>query len=585
MKKYTYLVTLLIAATLFYFYSCGTTNKSAQTKFEKEVGNAYFDSYYLFMKDSTLRSIQQLKKNFEVSQSPEIAFLIARMYFQGNHIDSSEAYFARACQLDSTNTDYLNLYFEILQKTMQNPKKSLALAHRLINIDSTSAENQHKLIISYIFNNQYDSAILHCKKFRNSLLSYINVDQLLCNLYMQTQQPDSALALLPTLIENNPTSDDNYFFASTIAAHCEDTLRFKQFFQKGLRYGCPDPQHVEAFAQYMLESRQKEGLIASLDTIMNRCTYPTPWIISMLRDLHVLFNKKPIENSNASHLFARFEELLDSSNDGQYLLLQYYNLYNDTTKILNCVEKNSKQFAPNYIWDALKINYGFHYKTAPTLTNWNEETESLRENIYNYPFDLFPTFVYLEYTRNVVDSIQHLDSIDRYIDIYQQMLQKSKKGSVYRFPLTFDQDTTLKQNLVLRNNLSRLYGYKGDMSQNKTISFDAYNKALKYNKNNEIVLNNYAYNLALSEEKELGKALKMAERSVEIDPNNVNYLDTYGYILYRLKRYKEAKAVFVKLLSIDPNPGKVSLLHYCDILEALGNKDAAQIYRMKAAKE
>jgi hypothetical protein len=230
----------------------------------------------------------------------------------------------------------------------------------------------------------------------------------------------------------------------------------------------------------------------------------------------------------------------------------------------------------------LKISEELKYKPAPTLQNWNEETKTLRENIANYPFDLFSAFVYFEYVGGVVDSVQRIDTIDHYIDVYKQLLRKSKRGAVYRFPLTFQQDTTLNQRQVLRNNISRLYGYKGDLTSKHESSFISYKQALKYNKDNEVVLNNYAYNLALSDERKLSTALRMSQRSIEIDPKNVNYLDTYGYILYRLKRYKEAKAVFVKLLTIDPNPGKVSLLHYSDVLEALGNKDAAEVYRMKA---
>ena len=74
----------------------------------------------------------------------------------------------------------------------------------------------------------------------------------------------------------------------------------------------------------------------------------------------------------------------------------------------------------------------------------------------------------------------------------------------------------------------------------------------------------------------------MSKESLVIDPNNINYLDTYGYILYRLQRYQEAKSVFSKMLTINSSPGEVSLLHYADVLEALGNKAAADVYRQKA---
>ena len=49
---------------------------------------------------------------------------------------------------------------------------------------------------------------------------------------------------------------------------------------------------------------------------------------------------------------------------------------------------------------------------------------------------------------------------------------------------------------------------------------------------NSGVLNNLAYLLAQSDEK-LAEALDYARTAVEQDPDEANYLDTYGYLLYR----------------------------------------------------
>lgn len=582
MKAYNSITYILLTISSLFLLSCGSTKTETDLRFQPAVGNPYLDSYYLYLTDSTLKSIPQMRKNYQSAQSAEIADLIAQTYYQHGIADSAEKYIAQAYALDSNVVTYTRKYYSILEETNRNPEKLLTLAHRLIALDSTDAKNQYSLLMAYIRNNQYDSAIRYATAHRDYFRRYFEIDMLLTNLYLQTQQPDSALTTAQDLVAFNPTEADNHFFASTVAARCDDTLRYKQYFKSGVRYGCPDTRLTEAYVQYMLQSHQNEELIPTLDSIMTQCHYPTPWIIEMLGNLRFLFKKEVVESATGGHLFSRFEEQLDSSSDGQFLLLQYYRRFEDTAEILASLESNCKKFAPSYIWNVLKISEELKYKPAPTLQNWNEETKTLRENIANYPFDLFSAFVYFEYVGGVVDSVQRIDTIDHYIDVYKQLLRKSKRGAVYRFPLTFQQDTSLNQRQVLRNNISRLYGYKGDLTSKHESSFIAYKQALKYNKDNEVVLNNYAYNLALSDERKLATALRMSQRSIEIDPKNVNYLDTYGYILYRLKRYKEAKAVFVKLLTIDPNPGKVSLLHYSDVLEALGNKDAAEVYRMKA---
>ena len=576
---------ILLTISSFTLFSCGSTKKESISHFQSQVGNPYFDSYYLYLTDSTLKSIPQLRKNFEVSHSPEIANLIAQTYYQHGEMDSAEHYIALACRLDLDGNTYLQKYYSILEERNSDPEKLLTLARRLIATDSSDAKNQYSILMAYIRNDMYDSAILYGNAHRETFRHYFEIDMLLADLYLQTKQNDKAIQASEELVTLKPTEADKYFFASTVAARCDDTLRYKQYFQKGVRYGCPEARLTDAYVQYMLQSHQNEELIPTLDSIMSQCRYPTPWVLEMLHNLRFLFKKEVVETAKGGHLFSRFEEHLDSSQEGQYLLLQYYRRFADTAEILASLKANCKKFAPSYMWNSMRVSEELRYKPTPTLKNWNTETQTVRENIINYPFDLFFTFVYLEYVGNVVDSVQRIDSVDHYIDVYKQLLQQSKMRAVYRFPININQDTTLNQKDVLRKNISRLYGYKGDLLKQKDLSFAAYQKALKYDKHNEVVLNNYAYNLALIDERQLSTALRMSQRSLEIEPKNVNYLDTYGYILYRLKRYKEAKAVFVKLLTIDPNPGKVTLLHYSDVLDAIGNKDAAEVYRMKAERQ
>jgi predicted Zn-dependent protease len=56
---------------------------------------------------------------------------------------------------------------------------------------------------------------------------------------------------------------------------------------------------------------------------------------------------------------------------------------------------------------------------------------------------------------------------------------------------------------------------------------------------NSSVLNNLAYLLAQSNEK-LAEALDYARTAVEQDPDEANYLDTYGYLLYRNGKHAQA---------------------------------------------
>ena len=105
---------------------------------------------------------------------------------------------------------------------------------------------------------------------------------------------------------------------------------------------------------------------------------------------------------------------------------------------------------------------------------------------------------------------------------------------------------------------------------------------MKYNDSNALACNNFAYYIALYRPQKLSKAKRLSEKSLALDPKNPSYLDTYGYILYLQGDLESAKAVFTELLTLQRNPGRTALLHYSEVLRALGNEQAAEVYRLKA---
>ena len=63
----------------------------------------------------------------------------------------------------------------------------------------------------------------------------------------------------------------------------------------------------------------------------------------------------------------------------------------------------------------------------------------------------------------------------------------------------------------------------------------------------------------------------MAIRANELVPNNVYYLDTYAWVLYKLGRYKEAEKQMKKCLDLEENPSAANLEHYEAIINKLKN--------------
>lgn len=110
----------------------------------------------------------------------------------------------------------------------------------------------------------------------------------------------------------------------------------------------------------------------------------------------------------------------------------------------------------------------------------------------------------------------------------------------------------------------------------------AYEDALTLNPDNDVVLNNYSYFLALRKAN-LEKAEKMSTQLVKNNPDNPVYLDTHAWVLYTREKYREARKFMERAI----NTGKVNATHfehYGDILFKLGDVNGA-VTQWEKAKE
>jgi len=109
----------------------------------------------------------------------------------------------------------------------------------------------------------------------------------------------------------------------------------------------------------------------------------------------------------------------------------------------------------------------------------------------------------------------------------------------------------------------------------------AYEAALVSDPNNVQVLNNYSYFLSLRGQK-LDKAKQMAGKVVKQFPDSDTYVDTYAWVLYKMKDYAGAKASLEKVLPTTKDASVIE--HYGDVLYQLGEKDKAVAEWQRARK-
>jgi tetratricopeptide (TPR) repeat protein len=107
-----------------------------------------------------------------------------------------------------------------------------------------------------------------------------------------------------------------------------------------------------------------------------------------------------------------------------------------------------------------------------------------------------------------------------------------------------------------------------------------YERALKLDPKSAILLNNYSYSLA-ERDLQLQRALEMATDAVTAEPQNGSYLDTIGWIYFKLQRYEEAEQYISKSLDTGRTSAVVTE-HLGDVCFKLGKKVQALEYWQKA---
>lgn len=133
-----------------------------------------------------------------------------------------------------------------------------------------------------------------------------------------------------------------------------------------------------------------------------------------------------------------------------------------------------------------------------------------------------------------------------------------------------------EREIVFYNSIAETYNEQKQYHKSDSVFEDLLKKA----PDNIFALNNYAYYLSERGER-LEYALNLSKRTLEQEYDQPNYLDTYGWILYKMKRYDEAKVCIEKAISYAGNDvSAVVLEHYADIEFQLGNiENALKIWK------
>ena len=268
-----------------------------------------------------------------------------------------------------------------------------------------------------------------------------------------------------------------------------------------------------------------------------------------------------------------WKRLAENENDYR----KFYNLYDNLIKQLYILHPENREVADEYIIhlissgetkEALRLCKRFLDPNAPKIEDFSRIIQVENHLARPDSVDHYAKLALKAFPKNL-DLIQLRSNI--------AYMNKDYDGAIE----LLNEALKVTKNDTLR---SEIWGGIGDIEHNRKRvkqAYKAYDKALRLYGDNASVLNNYAYFLSL-EKRDLERALKMATRANEVSANNATFLDTKAWVLYTLGRYAEAKKVMQLALSLNRSKSYEYMLHYGDILHALGEEFMAKTYWRKA---
>lgn len=536
----------------FVLFSCGTKKNTPVGKTTSNAAKdyAYIQKFHegvrLKTKGETKRAIGVFEECLTLRENDDaVYFALSTLYLSDGNIEKSGEAIQKAAKLDPKNQHYIS---ELAYYYVEQEKFDLAVAEfeKLVKIDPRNPEFLYPYAECLVRAGRPEEAIKALTKTEEQMGIFPELTLQKFQLYQQIRQTEKGLAEIE-----------------------KARLQYPE-----------DPQLLSALVDYYLTSGQEDKALTTLETLaktddangrihlfladmyrrkgdMNSFYAAAKKAISMPGidiDMKTKFlsalqegGKKADERAiELGELFiqAHPEEAKPYSVVGDF----YLSNGNEKEALINYRKALEFEKGASSLWNQVLL---MEYQAGM----YEELAVDSKEAIEFFP--TLPTF----YLLNGVANIQ--------LKAYNEAITNLEIGREY-----ISNDKGMKAEFY--GQLGEAYFGKKDYKNGNSW----YTKAIESDPNSSLLLNNYAYRLAVSQI-ELPKAEKLILQAMERSPNQPNFIDTYGFILFQKGDFLNAQIQFETAYGLD-NDDKVTAEHLGDAYSKLGKKQEALKYWTKA---
>ena len=435
------------------------------------------------------------KKSLEELELTEIYMNAVKELHLQNNSEKAISLFISIIDRDSTHAAS---HFQ-LSRLIASPTKSLEHSLAAHKYDTTNIWYQNSLSLKYVENKMFNEAILIANKTLEQNPSNIDPYTALANIHINAGRiEDAEKTLLDYVSKFGSTEESLYFLVQVYSRQTPSPTLLSK-----LEKLAKDNMHSEL--PYVVLSEKQFALklnTKALETL-KKAEKISPYnlrIILMMSDYYLGINDVPNLIKYTKKAFANDQFSLDSKISLiEKLLFSKYFYQNYLFEVGEIV-----QLLKQYHTDDLRANtlVAQHYINCGMLKNAENQFQEMIENGIADKDTYYKLIGLASYQKQYDKVIEYCDLLTKAIPETERD-NTMQKSYAYMEMAQYENAIEvlgiyLKNDINDKKRLSEIYGMIGDVYNRwgkSQESFNNYQKSLKLNRNNIVVLNNYSYNL------------------------------------------------------------------------------------------
>ncbi len=512
---------------------------------------------------------------------------------------------------DPKATELENTFLEAKkQEIIGDAQKALSLYEACLKIQPENDAVNFQMANILYQTQKYTEALAHIKISVKQSPTNKYYEQLYAEILNRSGNPKAAGEVYGTLSKQSPNNVDylfNYAYFLSLSGQIQQAI--DQYNKIEQQVGAQEDLAMEKQRLYNKMGKENLG-IAEIQKLSD--ANPTePRFLAMLADMYTQAG----QNDKVIEVVKKLAEVDPKNATAQLALSDYYRRAGDNEKYFEAMKKvfasptmdidNKIKVMLSYLSylkveprknEALQLGailIATHPTEAKAFAMYADVLNQLEQNenalmqyqaalkLDNSKFTIWQQVLYLESAMKLKDSLAN-DAL-RCTELFPaQGLPFYMLGAAKLQSKKYDDAVTaISQAIVIGSDdkklMAELYStiaeaYNG--LKKYSASDSCYELSLSLDNENYFAMNNYAYYLSLRGEK-LDRAEVVIQKAIKLLPNNAGNLDTYAWVLYKAKKYQEAKTQIEKALLNGGDKNGTILEHYGDILFQLGETDKA----------